>query len=111
MFRVWHHLTRCCLPPAVLQQWHAVLLWQAPVTCGTHTVVPAGSIADLPQHVAAQVAGVKAGHQEVLMQWQDQQQASRDHLHGLQQALGSLTELVTDHLLGVQQVCCLASCY
>ena len=67
----------------------------------------AGSAAHLPQHVAAQVAAVGSGCQDLLDQWQQQQHASRDHLQALQQAIGILTQLVKDHLLGQQQVCTL----
>ena len=67
-----------------------------------------GSPADLPQHAAAQLAAVESGRQELLVQWQQQQCASRDHLHALQQALRTLTQLVEGHLLGQQQVCTLS---
>lgn len=63
-----------------------------------------GPLSSLPQHIAAQVAATKSQQVELMQQWQQQQQASQVYLQVLQQVLGTLMELIQDHMLGQQQV-------
>ena len=51
------------------------------------------------------MAAAKNGQLELILQWQQQQQASQAYLKLLQQVLTSLIQLVQDHMLGHQQVC------